>query len=110
MFRLTILFLIVNVSLSTVKCFCDKNLPEVRLLRNVEKLLNRDSLQILNGINLRRKTNVTVNLRNSTSICNEVSRNFIEEVDNKLTQVLKTHVLEFDLASLLSNGKEEQIL
>lgn len=103
---LCVILIICGVA-SSVTCLCDEKLPELRFLSNVDKLLNQSFVKIVDGVRLRKKSNILETQGNSTSACNEIPRNFIVEIDKKLGNVLNTHVLEFDLAKMLSTGKNK---
>lgn len=84
---------------------CGRENPEVRFLQNIDKLLNRSHVSILQGVTLRRKFENEAR-RNNVSC---TSSNLIQELQDKLNHLLNSHVMEFDLAAVLSEGKSSTV-
>lgn len=82
---------------------CGDEFSEKRFLNNFNKLLDQRQLKITNGIVLRRKlTALQLHDDVKTKTCLNSSSALTVEFDRKFRNLLETHVLEFDFASLLS--------
>lgn len=85
---------------------CVGEFSENRLLLKIDKLLNQKEFEIIKGVRVKSKTYELSNVkRGNNSSCEHATRARIIGVASKMKQILDNHVLEFDLASLLINGK-----
>lgn len=85
---------------------CVGEFSENRLLLKIDKLLNQKEFEIIKGVRIRSETDkLSTVKRGYNSSCELATRARIIGVASKLKQILNNHVLEFDLASLLTNGK-----
>ena len=100
-------FIVLREVISSKDVKCSVDLPEIRFLMNFDKLLNRENVRIVNGIRLKRKLNEPFNEPDpefNTSLCAKSSEELLQVIESKFTRMAETHVLEFDLAPIVSNG------
>jgi hypothetical protein len=57
----------------------------------------------MNGITLRRKLKIVQN--EAEKFKTECETDFMAEIESKLKHLMETHVLEFDIAKFIHNGK-----
>lgn len=76
-------------------------------MNNFNKLFNQNHVKIINGITLRKKIDGGSSdaSENHLSTCTEQSRSLMEEINGKVASFMNTYVMEFDLSSMLANGK-----
>lgn len=103
MIRCLIALTIARLSFGSADVICTNSSAESKLLNNFDRFLEQDSVKILNGVRLKRKLNTghqSDRGRNTTSCVT------VADISGKIAQFSRTHVLEFDLSSLLPNGKD----
>lgn len=81
---------------------CGRENSEARFLQNIDKLLNRSHLRIVQGVTLRRKFE-NIPWRYNNASC--TSSDLMQELRDKLDHLLKNHVMEFDLAAISRTGE-----
>lgn len=92
-------------------CICSvgSTCIESRFLNNFNQLLSQNHVKIITGISLRRKVeSFTEAIKSHSSLCNETSQNLLEEINGKVASLMETHVLEFDLSSMINNGNDNK--
>jgi hypothetical protein len=82
---------------------CNKNFFENQFLKNLDKLLNLSHVKVVNGMTLKKKDTVHNPVEMSSNTCENNS--WIEKIDTRIKRMMDTHVLEFDLASVVKPGK-----
>lgn len=92
---------------SSLDPVCRNEHPTNRMLHNLDKLLNLKKVKIVEGITLKRKLE---KLRSDSGISSETCRNvpndFMQQLQGRLDDFMTSHILEFDLASVLTKGKQ----
>jgi hypothetical protein len=103
---LFVIFVLLRATMCTIDKMCIENFTELRLLNNLDKLLQQNRVKIADGIVLKKKHAAVHNQTTAAYVtCNRTSRNFIGEFDAKLRHVLETHDLEFNFTSMAEKGK-----
>lgn len=107
-----VLVIVLQVFVCSTISDCNRNDPERLLLNNIEKLLNQRRLKIMNGITLTRKSDPkqTKFIERNASDCNSINKSKMMDINRKLRSILDSHVLEFDLASLLTEGNINSLM
>ena len=100
---LVALILLYGVICSGTKCNDALGVPESRLLINFDKLRSQSHVKIATGVILRRKKEF-IDVIGNTTECRS-GTNVLQQFFGKVGQIMKSHVLEFDLSSILANGK-----
>lgn len=88
---------------SNLTCDGELSIHENRLLINLDKLLNQRRVAVTTGVMLRKK-NDTLEATESSIACDVSSSNVVHRFIGRIGKVLNTHVLEFDLSSILNEG------
>ena len=84
---------------------CSDKLQKIKSLKVIDKLLNQTQINIANGVRLRRRNNLKLNSEEIYICHNDSSMRWLTEINGRLERMLETHVLEFDMASILNRGK-----
>ena len=83
---------------------CREHLPENKFLNNIDRLLNLKHLKIANGMYLRKKEQLSIQNASNESICNN-EYSFVDNVGLRIRRMMETHVIEFDLSSVVRKGR-----
>lgn len=76
------------------------------MLSNFDKLLNQSQVKLVDGVTLKRKSKLTSDKEESHKVaCDKTSLHLLPQVQARLKNMIETHVLEFDLLSVLNEGK-----
>jgi hypothetical protein len=84
-----------------VTSVCDYGSNENRLLNNLDKLMNSSQVMIMKGVKLKKKLDGALVENESIKIsCNTFSK----DLQMRASRFINNHVLEFDIASMLTEG------
>jgi hypothetical protein len=97
-----VFLVLLHVSICRTQKNCGDRLPENNFLTNIDKLLNLSHVKIASGMMLRKKENSTIQVANNDSMCNN---SLVENVGLRIRRMMETHVIEFDLSSVVRKGK-----
>jgi hypothetical protein len=92
---------LVLLRVSICRSDCGEHQPEKNFLRNIDKLLNLNLVKITNGLVLRKKGNMTMKTDNNDLTCDS---GWIENLRSRVERMMETHVIEFDLSSVVNGG------
>lgn len=103
-FSLVSLMFLCDVISSENTCADKFSIPEKRLFNNLDNLIQQSHVEISPGVTLRKKTELQGLVANNTMKCDGVRTNFLRYLIEKVGGMVKTHVVEFNLGSILTNG------
>jgi Protein of unknown function (DUF1676) len=86
---------------------CNYDFAENRLITNLDKLTESKQVMIMRGVTLKKKLNEAVIESESR---NFTCSNFVKDFQSKASRFINNHVLEFDIASMLTEGKAFSII
>lgn len=103
--QILIALAVICANVNSAEVACGDEVPEKRLLTNINSLLHRDHVKIVNGIRLKRKLNGTSSdPAEGAHFCVKNYKELFNAISSKFSRIARTHVLEFDLATALNNG------
>lgn len=103
MARLTwilVLFVLSRAKICKTQSKCSEISAETKFLQNIDRLLNNNRVKVMNGMTLRKKN---ISMENNEIMCDNTT--WVEAVGIRIKRMMETHVVEFDLASIVQKGK-----
>lgn len=110
MIRCLIALVIARLSLGSADVICTDSSRESKLLNNVNKLLERDNVKLYNGIRLKRKPDAGHQSDHERNTSCVTLAEMTSAISRKIARFPRTHVIELDLASLITKGKDSSII
>lgn len=101
-----VFLVLLHVSLCRTETNCSEHQPEKKFLSNIDKLLNLNRVKITSGMVLKKKENTSNQPVNNNLACNN---SLVENVGLRIKRLMETHVIEFDLASVLAKGETDTL-
>jgi hypothetical protein len=92
---------LVLLRVSICRSECGSHQPEKNFLKNIDKLLNLSQVKITSGLVLRKKENILMKANDNDQTC---SNSLIENLVSRVERMMETHVIEFDLSSVVDGG------